>query len=227
MSGSPSSPAVPPPRISPSRGTTQPRPAHTGLQHVRATVIFLALSLLVSGFLYPAIVTGVAELTDPGVASGSLLRDPNGTVIGSSLIAQNTSAPYLFWERPSLTDYNTTLGADTPPGPSDPALGALLNETIAYMNTAWNFSANHTLPFWLVAPSGSDLDPDLVPEAVLIQIPRISEATAGNASLHFVSIARLTALVNAHITNPVIPYIGVPYVNVLELDIALLPLIGK
>ncbi len=206
---------------------SRPRGTHSGLQHLRATVIFLVLALAVSGGLYPLLVTGIAEVFDPNVANGSLLRDPNGTVIGSSLIAQNTSAPYLFWERPSLTDYNTTLGADTPPGPSDPALGALLNETIAYMNEAWNFSANHTLPDWLVTPSGSDLDPDLVPQAVLIQIPRISEATSDNATLHFVSITRLTELVNAHITNPIIPYIGVAYVNVLELDIALLEYTGN
>jgi potassium-transporting ATPase KdpC subunit len=197
-----------------------PPPAHSGLGHLRATVIFLVLAILASGVAYPAVVTGIAETFDRSVANGSLLRDPNGTVIGSSLIAQNTSAPYLFWGRPSLTDYNTTLGADTPPGPSDPALGALLNETIAYMDVAWNFSANHTLPYWLVAPSASDIDPDLVPEAVLIQIPRVSAATN-------LSIAFLTGFVNAHITNPYIPFFGVPYVNVLELDIALLPLIGK
>lgn len=206
-------PALPPP---PAR----PRPVHSGLRHVRATVLFLVLSILVSGFLYPAIVTGIAELADPGVANGSLLRDPNGTVIGSTLIAQNTSAPYLFWERPSLTDYNTTLGADTPPGPSDPALLALLNETLQYMRQYGNFTVNATLPFWYVAPSGSDLDPDLVPQAVLVQVPRVS----ANTNL---SIAFLTGFVNAHITNPILPYVGVPYVNVLELDIALLPLIGR
>jgi len=200
-------------------------PAHSGLQHVRATVIFLVLAILVSGVAYPLVVTGIAELVDPASAQGSLLRDANGTVIGSSLIAQNTSAPYLFWERPSLTDYNNTLGASTPPGPRDPALGALLNETIAYMNGAWNFSANHTLPFWLVGPSASSVDPNLVPEAVLIQIPRVSAATSGLG--HFLSITRLTELVNGHITNPVIPFVGVPYVNVLQLDIDLLKLIGK
>ena len=205
----------------PARSRTAP-PAriHSGLQHVRATAIFLVLAILVSGVAYPVVISGIAELVDPGVANGSLLRDPNGTVVGSSLIAQNTSAPYLFWERPSLTDYNMTLGATTPPGPSDPALGALLNQTIAYMNQAWNFSANHTLPEWLVTPSGSDLDPDLVPEAVLIQVPRVAAAT--NESIAFV-----TAFVNAHITNPVIPFIGVPYVNVLELDIAWLKVTGK
>ncbi|MGP8158574.1 MAG: potassium-transporting ATPase subunit C [Thermoplasmata archaeon] len=197
-----------------------PPPAHSALGHLRAMALFLTLAVLVSGVAYPLVVSGIAELVNPGGANGSLLRDPNGTVVGSSLIAQNTSAPYLFWERPSLTDWNTTLGAQTPPGPSDPYLGALLNETIAYMNVAWNFSANHTLPYWLVAPSASDLDPDLVPEAVLIQVPRVAAATN-------LSIAFLTDFVNAHITNPVIPFVGVPYVNVLQLDLDLLPHIGK
>jgi potassium-transporting ATPase KdpC subunit len=210
----------PPPKPPSASPAARPRPAHSALRHVRATVLFLVLALLVSGFLYPAIVTGIAELADPGVANGSLLRDPNGTVIGSSLIAQNTSAPYLFWERPSLTDYNTTLGADTPPGPSDPALLALLNETLQYMRQYGNFTVNATLPFWYVAPSASDLDPDLVPQAVLVQIPRV----AANTNL---SVSYLTGFVNARITNPLLPYVGVPYVNVLELDIALLPHIGK
>jgi potassium-transporting ATPase KdpC subunit len=215
----PSFPSTPTPPESAASRPSRPRPAHSGLQHVRATVLFLILSILVSGVAYPAVVTGISEFFDPAVANGSQLYY-NGTVVGSSLIAQNTSAPYLFWERPSLTDYNTTLGTDTPPGPTDPALGALLNETIAYMNVAWNFSANHTLPYWLVTPSGSDLDPDLVPEAVLIQVPRVAAAT--NESIAFV-----THFVNAHITNPAIPYIGVPYVNVLELDLAWLKVTGK
>jgi len=212
--------ASPPPAAAHPPTETPASSAHSGLRHVRATVIFLVLAILVSGFVYPLVVTGIADVVNPSGAAGSLLKDPNGTVIGSSLIAQNTSAPYLFWERPTLNDWNNTLGVYTDPGPSDPALGALLNETIAYMNTAWNFSANHTLPYWLVAPSASSIDPDLVPEAVLIQIPRVAAATN-------LSIAWLTDFVNAHISNPVIPFVGVPYVNVLQLDIDLLPHIGK
>lgn len=197
-------------------------PPHSPLLHLRATAIFLVLAIVLTGVAYPLLVTGIADVINPTGASGSLLRDPNGTIIGSSLIAQNTSTPYLFWSRPSLTDWNTTLGADTPPGPSDPALGQLLNETINYTGQEWNwsFSKNGTLPLWFIAPSASDIDPDLVPQAVLIQVPRVSENTN-------LSIERLTSLVNDHITNPIIPYVGVPYVNVLELDIALLPLIGK
>jgi len=197
-----------------------PAPPHSALTHLRATVIFLVLAVLVSGVAYPVVVTGIADVLNPSGAGGSLLRDPNGTVLGSSLVAQNTSTPYLFWSRPSLTDYNTTLGASSPPGPSDPALGQLLNETISYMRQYGNFTVNASLPFWLVSPSASDIDPDLTPEAVLVQVPRVSAHTN-------LSVERLTDLVNAHITNPVLPFVGVAYVNVLELDIALLPLIGK
>jgi potassium-transporting ATPase KdpC subunit len=206
---------VPSDRTGPKGGS-----AHSLATHLRATGIFLLLAVLMSGFAYPIFVTAVAEVLDPPAANGSLLHYPNGTVAGSALVAQNTSAPYLFWSRPSLTDYNNTLGAATPPGPSDPALGALLNETLSYMQQYGNLTVNASIPYWLVAPSASSIDPDLTPEAVLVQVPRVSEATN-------LSIAFLTTFVNEHITNPVIPFVGVPYVDVLQLDLALLPLIGR
>jgi potassium-transporting ATPase KdpC subunit len=210
---------VPPPTSAAAAPSVPPR-AHSLGGHLRATAVLLVFAILVSGFAYPLLVTGVAQLIDPSAANGSLIRDPNGTIIGSQLVAQNTDAPYLFWERPSLTDWNTTLGADTPPGPTDPALGALLNETIAYMRQYGNFTVNATLPFWLVAPSASDIDPDLTPQAVLVQVPRVANASG-------LTIAFVTSLVNAHITQPPIPYLGVAYVDVLELDIALLPYEGR
>jgi potassium-transporting ATPase KdpC subunit len=192
-------------------------PAHPWSTHVRATVLLLVLSIVLTGFAYPAVVTVVAQEIDPSAANGSLLYYPNGTVAGSALIAQNTSAPYLFWERPSLTDYNTTLGTSTPPGPSDPAL---VNETLSYMAQYGYYTVNASVPFWLVSASGSSVDPDLTPEAVLVQIPRVSLHTN-------LSEENLTAFVNAHIVNPYVPYVGVAYVNVLELDLALLPMIGR
>ena len=203
-----------------------PPPAHGWRAHARASAVFLVLSVLVTGLAYPVFVTAVAQAIDPVAAGGSLLRCPNGTVVGSADIAQNLSSGAagqgLFWARPSLTDYNTTLGADSPPGPSDPALLALLNATIAWMkaeNATEGSSPNATLPFWWVAPSASDVDPDLIPSAVLVQIPRVNNTT-------HLPVAELMALVNGHITEPPLPDLGVPFVNVLELDIALLALEG-
>ena len=198
-----------------------PPPVHNLWGHARSTVLFLAILILVSGFLYPLVVTGIAQGIDPSSANGSLLYYPNNhTLAGSSLIAQNTDAPYLFWERPSLTDYNFTGGAPTPPGQTEPGLAALINETLQYMQKYGVTTVNATLPFWWVAPSASSVDPDLVPQAVLVQIPRVSEHTN-------LSITALTAFVNSHIVNPPLPDVGVPYVDVLQLDLALLPLIGK
>ena len=212
----------------PSRGTVRPSPAHRWTTHVRAGGIFLVLAILVSGLAYPAVVTGIAEVVDPFAANGSLLRCPNGTIVGSADIAQNLSAgalgPGLFWARPSLTDYNTTLGAATPPGPSDQALYWLLrNETLYYMTTenlTENSSPNASLPFWWVAPSASSVDPDITPPAALVQIPRVHAATN-------LSNGTLLDLVNNHTTQPPLPGLGVPFVDVLELDIALLALEGR
>jgi potassium-transporting ATPase KdpC subunit len=215
--------AAPPPTGTPTpavaRRATPPGPAHTAAQHARAAAVFLVLTLLVSAFAYPLVVTGIAQLIDPSAADGSLLYQ-NGTLVGSSLIAQNTDAPYLFWERPSLSDYNTTMGMITPYGPTDPALAMWFNETLAYMREYGNFTVNATLPIWFVSPSSSTIDPDLTPEAVLVQVPRVAHATN-------LSFDALTNFVNAHIENPPIPYLGVAYVDVLQLDLDLLPLIGK
>jgi len=217
-----SAPAAPPASSippAPSARRSPPGRAHSALGHARATAVFLVLTLLVSAFAYPLLVTGIAQLVDPNAANGSLVYY-NGTLVGSSLIAQNTDAPYLFWERPSLSDYDTTEGMITPDGPTDPALAQWFNETIAYMREYGNFTVNATLPIWFVSPSSSQNDPDLTPEAVLVQVPRVANAT--NLSFDF-----LTNFINAHTTNPPIPYLGVPYVDVLQLDLDLLPIIGK
>jgi len=201
-----------------------PPRAHSLAGHLRAGVGFIVLLVIVSGFAYPALVTEVASVIAPGSAGGSLIHYPNGTVEGSEFLAQNLSAgtlgPSLFWARPSLTDYNTTLGAASPPGPTDPALLALLNETIAWMKLYGNFTVNATLPFWWVSPSASSLDPDVVPQAVLVQVPRV----AANNNL---TVGFLQGLVNAHISQPYLPDVGTAYVNVLELDIVLLEYTGN
>ncbi len=194
-------------------------PAHSVGGHVRAAGLFLVAMIFVAGFAYPLALTGSAEVLDPHAAGGSLLYH-NGTLVGSSLVAQNLSRPYLFWERPSLTDYSFLNGSPSPPGPSDPALRALINETLGWMRAYGNLTVNATVPIWWAAPSASSMDPDLVPEAVLVQIPRVAVATN-------LSIADLQSFVNKHIVTSVVPYFGISYVDVLELDLALLPLIGR
>jgi potassium-transporting ATPase KdpC subunit len=190
---------------------TAPPAHHPVLGHLRASVVLLVLSMVLLGLAYPAAITEVAREITPWTANGSLITGPNGTVIGSELIAENLSAPYLFWERPSPGDYNSFNGSPTLLGYSDPAL---YNETESYMQQYGPFAVNATVPEILVTVSGSGFDPDLTPEAALVQIPRIANATG-------LSMAELQTLVNQHITPPLDGFIGPAYVNVLELDLDL------
>ena len=103
-----------PPAPAPSEPRVPPR--HSVAAHVRATAVLMIFAILVSGFGYPLLVTEIAQVIDPTSANGSLIHYPNGTIEGSQLVAQNLSQPYLFWERPSLTDYSMLNGAGTAPG---------------------------------------------------------------------------------------------------------------
>ena len=191
--------------------------------HVRATVVFLALMVVVVGVVYPFIVTEFAQFTTPGSANGSLLYE-NGTVVGSSLIAQNIHHLNLFWGRPSMNDYNTTVGAATNiSGPSDPALLTYLNETRAFMLKDWNWSPNVTLPIDLVSPPYSGFDPYVVPAGVLIQVSRVAGAIHNDTHGSFVDlVGNVTGLVNQYIEEPMGGLIGVAVVNVMNLDLALI-----
>lgn len=204
------------------RAVLDQTPPHRLRTHVRATVILVVLTIVVAGVLYPAIVTGIAQLATPGSANGSLVYE-NGTLVGSQLVAQNFSKPNLFWDRPSMNDYNTTNGYETPAGPTDPALAAYLNETAAYMRAEWNWSVNATLPLDLIAPSYSGTDPFVEPAGVLIQVPRIAGAIHNETGGSFDELVNnLTALVNRYIEQPIGGVIGTPVVNVVDLDVALI-----
>jgi K+-transporting ATPase ATPase C chain len=196
-----------------------PRPALSPRRHARAAVILLALTVVLGGLAYPAVVTLFAQAVTPSTANGSLLYGPNGTVVGSSLVGQNlTGTPFLFWTRPSPSDYNLTFGEAALPGPSDPAL---VNETRAYIDLYGRNTTNATLPLWLVSSSGSQVDPDLVPEAVLVQIPRVVTHWPG------LTVPQLTAFVNARIQPPPTGFVGTAYVDVLTLDVDLLHAYGR
>jgi K+-transporting ATPase ATPase C chain len=191
--------------------------------HLRAAVLFLAFTIVVGGVGYPLLIVGFAQLVTPGTANGSLINGPNGTVVGSTLVAQNLTAAWMFWERPSPIDFLMTLGTPAPPGPSDPAL---VNETRSYLAVYANYTVNGTnyslpgiIDLWLVSTSGSGLDPDIPVVDALVQIPRIHLVTG-------LSNQSLLDLVNGHITPPAGGLLGPSYVNVLELDIALAERLG-
>ncbi|MCI4369443.1 MAG: potassium-transporting ATPase subunit C [Thermoplasmata archaeon] len=226
----PEIPAPPPSKESTADG---PMPI---LSALRPPAVVLVGLLLLSGIVYPGVVSVVAHSLVPGSADGSLLRAANGSILGSSLIGENISNPALFWPRPSMINDAAWLGAgsEIPYGPSDPNL---LNETLYYASSYCStpvLLSNGTsvgaafskilkdclnatnVPIDLVSPSASGLDPSLTPAAVLAQIPRVSAASHLTESW-------LVDFVNAHVQSSWLGYFGPSYVNVLQLDLDLIP----
>jgi K+-transporting ATPase ATPase C chain len=187
-------------------------PAEPVWRSVRSSGVLLVLIVLIGGYAYPLVTTQVASFLEPATSAGSLLTGRNGTYYGSSLLGENVTDPCLFWLRPSLIDYQafTGAGSEVPYGPSDPAL---LNLT-AYYAREYGLT-NVSLPIDLVAPSASGLDPQILPEAALVQVPRVAQNTT-------LPQGWLTEFVHDHVQGPVLGFIGPSYVNVLSLDVALL-----
>lgn len=207
------------PRPAPAPAVVRPpMPVST---HVRASVAILVLTVLVGGIAYPAAIVGFAQVVSPATANGSLVHAPNGTVVGSSLLAPPLLLPWTFWPRPSEVGYNPFNGSDGPPGPGDPAL---VNETLSYQQEYANLSGNATVPLWLITPSGSGVDPDITPGSAYFQVPRVQaevEIVFGVA----LTTPMIDGLVASYVQGPAGGLPGPSYVDVTTLNVALWALI--
>lgn len=179
-----------------------------------ALVVFGLLSLL-TGVLYPLIVTGVGQAAFPRQANGSLIRSGE-RLVGSSLLGQQFSSPGYFWSRPSATSpqpYNGAVSSGSNQGPTNPALEAAVRDRIAALRAA--DSSNTTpVPIDLVTASGSGLDPHISPAAAQCQLARVARARnmSQDAVRRFVDDAT---------EGRTFGIWGEPRVNALELNLAL------
>ena len=138
-------------------------------------LLFVALSLL-TGILYPAAVTVLAQTIFPKQSAGSIIYKADGTPAGSALIGQPFSDPKYFWPRPSATadfPYNALASGGSNLGPTNKELSRQIAERLKSLRES---GIHGSLPADLVMASGSGLDPNISPEAALIQITRISKA---------------------------------------------------
>jgi potassium-transporting ATPase KdpC subunit len=179
-----------------------------------ALVLFLLLTVL-TGFLYPLIITGLAQLLFPVQAAGSVVtRD--GHAVGSRLIGQSFSDPKYFWSRPSATTpqpYNGTGSTGSNYGPLNPALTDAVKTRVAALRAA--DPGNDTpVPVDLVTASGSGLDPEISVAGASYQAGRVARARG-------VEPDRVRALIAAHTEGRLLGVLGEPRVNVLELNLAL------
>jgi K+-transporting ATPase ATPase C chain len=182
---------------------------------LRPAIVILAIFTLLTGVLYPLVITGIAQLVFPHQANGSLITN-NGQVVGSELIGQSFDDPRYFWGRLSATSpypYNGSASTGSNLGPSNPALVEEVTARIAALKAAdpTNISP---IPVDLVTSSGSGLDPDISVAAALYQVPRVAKARGLSEDV-------VHALVSRFIVGRQFGVLGEPRINVLELNLAL------
>jgi K+-transporting ATPase ATPase C chain len=181
----------------------------------RTAIIFLGVFTVITGIIYPLIVTGVAQAFFHRQANGSLITS-NGEVVGSDLIGQPFSAPAYFWGRLSATSpypYNASSSSGSNYGPENPALQDEVQARIDALK-AVDPDNNLPLPVDLVTSSGSGLDPDISIAAADYQINRV-------ARYRNLTVEQVSALVRRFTTGRFLGILGEPRVNVLQLNLAL------
>jgi len=185
------------------------------LRQLRIGVVLLVLFTILTGIVYPLVVTGVGQTAFHHQASGSLIND-NGRNIGSELIGQAFSDPKYFWGRPSATapfPYNAAASSGSNYGPLNPALSEAVQARIEALQ-AVDPASSQPIPVDLVTSSASGLDPDISIAAALYQVPRV-------ARYRGLSVEQVYGLVNRSAEGRQFGILGEPRVNVLRLNLAL------
>ena len=176
--------------------------------------MLLIMSVL-TGVVYPLVVTGIAKLAFPRPANGSLIVS-DGKILGSDLIGQPFDDPKYFWSRPSATSpqpYNGAASSGSNQGPRNPALADAVKDSIKALRDA-DPGNNAPVPVDLITASGSGLDPHISVAAAEYQMSRVAKARGLTAE-------RVRDLVNANTEARTLGVLGEPRVNVLKLNIAL------
>jgi potassium-transporting ATPase KdpC subunit len=193
----------------------------TFLRHRLWPAIALLLAMtIVTGFLYPLVVTAVAQVAFPHQANGSFIVTADGRTIGSSLIGQAFSDPKYFWSRPSAAGadgYDGTASAGANLGPTNQKL---LDAVSAQVDALRAANGDKPIPVDLVTTSASGLDPDISPAAAEYQVARVAKARA-------ISEDDVRAAVSRHTEQPLLGFLGQPRVNVLLLNLDLDGLLSK
>jgi len=185
------------------------------LTDLRRGLLLLVVFTVITGLLYPLVVTGLAQMTFPDEARGSLV-ERGGKAVGSSLIGQPFVDPKYFWSRPSATSpypYNASASSGSNQGPTNPALAEAVAARIRALQDA-DPGNTAPVPVDLVTASSSGLDPHISPAGAEYQVPRV-------ARMRGLSAAKVRALVAESTEGRQLGFLGEPRVNVLKLNLSL------
>jgi potassium-transporting ATPase KdpC subunit len=183
-------------------------------------LLYTVVTTVLLGIGYPLIVTAIAHVAFPKQAAGSLVYNAQGELIGSHWIGQPFTGPTYFHSRPSAAGagYDPTSSSGSNLAPTSAALVTRVQQSVTTEQTA--AQTGKDVPIDLVTASASGLDPDITPAAAFFQVPRI-------AAQRGISEDQVRSLVQAHLQQRQLGFLGEPRVNVLELNLALDQLAGK
>jgi K+-transporting ATPase ATPase C chain len=185
-------------------------------RQLRSAVIFLAIFTIVTGVIYPLVVTGIAQVAFHHQANGSLIESKDGKYLGSELIGQPFDDPGYFWARPSATapfPYNAASSSGSNYGPLNPVLLDGIQKRIRALKAA-DPDNTRPVPVDLVTYSASGLDPHISIAAARYQVPRVARQRG-------LSETQVLALVTSFAQGRQLGILGEPRVNVLLLNHAL------
>ena len=180
---------------------------------IRPACMTLLILTLITGVIYPLVITGVGQLVFPAQANGSLVVS-GGQPVGSSLIGQKFTELKYFWPRPSAIDYQPMPSSGSNLGPTSQALQQQVQQRENELRQLYGLAAGSDLPADLLFASGSGLDPHISPAAAQLQIGRVAQAR----NLPEQKVADLVA---QHIEPAQFGLLGGQRVNVLLLNLAL------
>ncbi len=183
---------------------------------IRPAIVMTLLLMVLTGIIYPGVVTVVARELFPRQAGGSLVLRDDGRIVGSALIGQAFTSPSYFHSRPSAagSGYVGDSSNATNKGPTDRKLADTLIAQAVDSVVAADGAVRGQVPSDMVTSSASGLDPDISPANAGLQIARVARARHAEPD-------RIRALMAAHTTGRQFGFLGEPRVNVLLLNLAL------